>query len=376
MFLPVITIRELGYWSWLIFALPNCVGGAAMAYRLKRENASFALVANHLVACRVFSIVTICFQAFFLGWLSDLLSLPWTAFIIAAVMGLYLAGTRTKPQALYGALAVYVLSLFVFAAILWVAPPAALGIEPRDLLVLSHPQVIYLIPVCFFGFLLCPYLDLTFHRCRQAQGASNARLSFSLGFGIFFLSMIVVTFFYALPMAKIMQGEAFVLKGGGVLGTRYLHFVALHIALQAGYTIAIHTRVVSTTPITTGSRLRVLIMFAAVSCFLIGRGLNFEVLIGGIHQRECLYRLFMSFYGLYAPAYVWLCVIPRKGKSLEEEKMDKGKWIVWLVAVALVTPLYAAAFLGSRAGSLGWFAPAVTLLLLARLMHARSAENL
>jgi hypothetical protein len=48
-----------------------------------------------------------------------------------------------------------------------------------------------LAPVCVFGFLACPYLDLTFHRARQRS--NRPRASFGWGFGFFFLLMFVFT---------------------------------------------------------------------------------------------------------------------------------------------------------------------------------------
>src|SRR5687768_1735608 len=75
MFLPVLLVREYGIWAWVIFAVPNCVGAAAMGWTIRTREQSLALVAAHDVACRAFSLVTIAFHVFFVCWLI----VPWTS---------------------------------------------------------------------------------------------------------------------------------------------------------------------------------------------------------------------------------------------------------------------------------------------------------
>src|SRR5688572_33083294 len=64
MFLPVLLIRDYGNWSWVIFAVPNVVGAAAMGWVL-RDGQSELLVAQHRQAIDAFSFVTATFQIFF-----------------------------------------------------------------------------------------------------------------------------------------------------------------------------------------------------------------------------------------------------------------------------------------------------------------------
>src|SRR2546421_402382 len=58
-------------------------------------------------------------------------------------------------------------------------------------------DLLRLAAVCVFGFMLCPYLDLTFHRARQGTSVYGAIASFTIGFGALFLAMIVFTLWYA-----------------------------------------------------------------------------------------------------------------------------------------------------------------------------------
>src|SRR5688572_9226592 len=73
MFLPVLLVREYGVWAWVIFAIPNCVGAAAMGWTLRTPVQSRDMVDAHAVACRAFSLVTIAFHVFVVGWII----LPW-----------------------------------------------------------------------------------------------------------------------------------------------------------------------------------------------------------------------------------------------------------------------------------------------------------
>ena len=68
MFLPVLLIREMGIWGWVVFAVPNVIGAALMGWVLKFPESSQRLVESHGVACRAFSGVTIAFHVFFVLW--------------------------------------------------------------------------------------------------------------------------------------------------------------------------------------------------------------------------------------------------------------------------------------------------------------------
>src|SRR5262245_60423098 len=64
MFLPVLLVRDFGVWAWLVFAIPNIIGAAAMGWVLSAERSS-EIARQHRFAMDAFSIVTIAFQVFF-----------------------------------------------------------------------------------------------------------------------------------------------------------------------------------------------------------------------------------------------------------------------------------------------------------------------
>src|SRR5437762_393098 len=68
MFLPVLLVREFGVWGWVVFAIPNVIGAAAMGWIISRER-SHQIVQQHRAAVEAFSVITIAFQLFFLFWL-------------------------------------------------------------------------------------------------------------------------------------------------------------------------------------------------------------------------------------------------------------------------------------------------------------------
>ena len=67
MFLPVLMVRDFGFRGWVVFAVPNVVGAAAMGRVLRDAGASERVVATHPTACAAFSAVTILFQVMFVG---------------------------------------------------------------------------------------------------------------------------------------------------------------------------------------------------------------------------------------------------------------------------------------------------------------------
>src|SRR6185295_11012918 len=68
MFLPVLLVRDYGVWGWVVFAVPNVIGAAAMGWVLRSPEQSARITAAHQRACRAFSLATIAFQVYFAGW--------------------------------------------------------------------------------------------------------------------------------------------------------------------------------------------------------------------------------------------------------------------------------------------------------------------
>src|SRR5688572_14414344 len=73
MFLPVLLVRDYGIWGWVVFAIPNVIGAAAMGWTVRDRDQSVRQTQAHAVAMTMFSIVTIVFQFYFGAWyLSEL----------------------------------------------------------------------------------------------------------------------------------------------------------------------------------------------------------------------------------------------------------------------------------------------------------------
>ena len=85
MFLPVLLVRDFGVWGFVTFALPNCLGAAAMGWVLKSPGASAELVNRHAGAMRLFSVVTVLFHVFFLAWLASWDKLPFRPELVIGV---------------------------------------------------------------------------------------------------------------------------------------------------------------------------------------------------------------------------------------------------------------------------------------------------
>ena len=86
-----------------------------------------------------------------------------------------------------------------------------------------------------------------------------------------------------------------------------------------------------------------------------------------IDAREVGYALFMSFYGLVFPAYVWLCVIPSPDGHAGPSR--RKLWIL-AAAVAVVGPTFWLAFVERQTE---WALAGLILVLLARLLLPRRA---
>jgi hypothetical protein len=224
--------------------------------------------------------------------------------------------------------------------------------NPRDL--------IWLTPICIFGFALCPYLDLTFHRAKQATNPAAGKLAFTLGFGLFFPAMIFLTLLY--------EGD-FVWGHFGSFGAAGLQtYVALHIAVQTGFTWTAHLRAL---PPAKKSDLPIWLT-AAVLAIISGivvwtpRLQWFDQSHSPMLTGEAIYRMFMGFYGLIFPAYVWVCMIPWAGRS---PGPSPRALLAWAAGILIALPMF---WLGFIQGRVGWLGPGLAIVLLSRLIAGPS----
>lgn len=352
-FLPVLLVRDYGPWGFVVFAVPNVVGAAAMGWVLSKRHAPRVILERHGMAVRAFAVVTIVFQAYFLGLL-----LNWTGFFQAgsgALIVFVLAGVLVPiaARARWLALVTWTLSI-ACAVIAWrtgATAPLANTAPPVGLL--------WLAPVCLFGFALCPYLDPTFLRAAESLHDSGRRTAFTLGFGVFFLAMILFTLAYGGDVRLFAQTVLDSLTAKGV--------VFLHIGAQLAFTMLVHWRELARMR----PKSRAALLCAGIGAVLAAAGafsLDWPILtdfVPSASAPELYYRCFMAFYGLVFPAYVWLCMIPtRDGHSGIGGQRGRRKLLAWCGAVGVAAPFF---WMGFVMRQELFLAPGLLVVLLARL---------
>lgn len=367
MFLPVLLVRDFGLWGYLVFAVPNVIGAAAMGWVLRSREQAARIATTHAGAVGAFSVVTTAFHAFWLAWLVTwvraYVALPaagWPALVIGSIAFILAAGfaTRRGPGRALAAL------VWAVGAGLLVATFTSPAISPPTdaYLTASDPGVLWLAPVCVFGFALCPYLDATFLRARGSTSPAGSRLAFTLGFGALFFTMILLTLRYAGFFAST-----------GILNPNpparlaiapWLGFwLLVHLVAQLVFTVEVHYERLAAMPtrLAQGAALP-----AVLAAALLGFFWRELPMVGGMSSGEVLYRVFMSFYGLVFPAYVWLCMIPtRGGHAGVAGSLGKRKLAVLAGAVALAAPAY---WVGFVLGHEVWLGAGLAVVLLSRLL--------
>jgi hypothetical protein len=343
MFLPVILVRDYGVWAWVIFAIPNVIGAAAMGWVLK-DHDSQAIVAAHGLAIKAFSLATAAFQLFFALWMFEdhgATGSVWATILLALVV---LRASRREQDVVSIAGIVFMASLVtvLFGALQnGLGMPAPATVKEGNVL-----DLVALTPVCFLGFLLCPYLDVTFHRARQQLVDHQAKAAFSIGFGFFFLLMIVYTLLYA----RLFQYRASGALIAGVIG---------HWIVQLGLTAGLHWHGLPRQ----GERDPQPVVWGRIAVSVLIATSAWVATVAGSHpiEGETIYRCFMGFYGLVFPAYVWLCMVPGRGARLPTHR----QWSIAGGTVLVALPFY---WLGFVQGKMIWLLPGVAIVLLARLL--------
>lgn len=348
LFLPVLLVRELGTLGFVIFAVPNVLGAAIMGTILPSAAVSSQVVQRHRPALVAFSVVTVAFHLFFAAWMAPRLIGPMGPWIVLALVAVFTGVALRRRDRSDLIAAVVVLAITAGIALLalrngldfsWVPPRDPIGVAA-------------LAPVCAFGFFLCPYLDLTFHRARQRTSPAAGRVAFGVGFGVLFLAVILFSYGYARPLAVAVDGQA----PGGLVKAFALP-LGLYMAMQIAYTVALHIVEVIPEAKALGGRYSTLIaLVIAGGAAALGFACNRGSLWYGLDAGEVIYRCFMGFFGLCFPAYVWLCMLRRS-----PSRRALG---ICAVAVVAALPLF---FMGFVAGRMVLLVPGVALVLLARL---------
>lgn len=379
MFLPVLLVRDYGVWGFVVFAVPNVIGAAAMGWVLTRPGAGERLLERHAAATKAFSAVTVAFHAAFVGILfqdpihamaSHASAIASPAFLLAlplAVAIVIALGWRALMLVVSGLVLAF--SAFAGGTLLNSTPDAPPLPTPTQ----DPTELLWLAPVTCFGFALCPYLDRTFHLARQAQQPSGARVSFTIGFGAFFLAMILVTLLYAHWMIDDAAGP----MGLG-------DWVYAHIFVQLFFTVVLHMMGVLLNGFdvqldrSIGGRgagrppvgQKVCAITALVGGLFLGLVIPFVFdSPSRLSAGEILYRLFMACYGLLFPTYVWICMIPtRDGRHGVQGVAGRRKLNVWIATVVIAAPFFWMGFIERQEI---WLAPGLLLVLLARLALPR-----
>jgi hypothetical protein len=327
MYLPALLVRDYGVWAFVVFAVPNVVGAAAMAWVLPDAEASKALVEKHRTACEWFSIVTIWFHVFFIVWLPRVALngqeghgvYPWLA------TGLMLVGLLARWQwgAIMLSVAVTVYSAMTASYLYWV-PHAAIPFLPPP--VAPGFELIGLGLSCVFGLMLCPYLDLTFHQARQATSKSDGRIAFAIGF----YGLFAATLLFSLSYSHWALVDDWPYPA--------LFSLSVYFLVQSALKLSLH----SWAAISNVRMVQILTIGAMAISVVFGSEYRYE----GMGDFEFIYRIFMSFYALFFPAYVWICIFGKKSLRL------------WLIAVLAAAPMY---WMGFIERQMIWLLPGVAV---------------
>ncbi len=358
MFLPALLMRDSGWLGFVVFAVPNVIGAAAMGWVIKSREQSEAFVRQHPRAIWWFSVVTIAFHVFWVLWVFLYLrmALPMTKNasygVIAAFIAFWLVSKRSSyfnrmPQL---GTVLWVLSFAVLIAT-FVLPDLGPIVARFSETHPSRASALFLAPISIFGFLLCPYLDITFHHARQQLATKQrGRIGFTLGFGIMFALMIVLTTRYAPLLVDAMQGHQTIALPTPWLGAALLG----HILFQWVFTVQIHLDRVKSLPIGRVPAYRVIIglgLLAGLVGFFADKIPSYHGMLGG----EVIYRCFIGAYGLVFPCYMlYRVVIARDGAK------PMSFTAMW-TAIILATPMF---WMGFIEGDSMWLVTGMGVVLM------------
>jgi hypothetical protein len=328
MFLPVLLVRDYGFWGWVVFAVPNVVGAAAMGWVMNSRERSLRVIESHRFACVAFSLVTIVFHVFFASWFVRGFIGDWAVpALVAVALVVWLVGRKRQRADVAMACVALFISALVF--VILVAREAAHPTGTDHLVMkLGGDELVWLGAVCLFGFAFCPYLDLTFHRARLETNDDEAKSAFQIGFGVFFLAMILFTLWYSRFLVTTQPVPRFAIP--------LIVFLVVHVLIQSGYTCALHYREVRKH---VNSQLAIVFLLIVLAGVIFFGCFNVRWPFYAGWQGEVIYRYFMSFYGLIFPAYVWLCMIPLRRRPLIPPVF------VFAIGTALAVPFYWRAFI-------------------------------
>jgi hypothetical protein len=135
--------------------------------------------------------------------------------------------------------------------------------------------------------------------------------------------------------------------------------------VQAAFTMAVHSRSLAASRITPAGVFGLLVVCQVAIFAALAAGMCPPLF--HLDPGELIYRLFMSFYGLVFPAYVWICMVPREpGRQASSHSAVRAT----LLAIVVASPMYWLGFVQNR---MIWLLPAVAIVLLSRYMLPRGS---
>lgn len=333
MLLPTFLVRDYGLWGWIVFAIPNVIGAGALGFVISKAEVSRRLVLQHQLAFVGFTLCTVAYQFFGAAWIGGqlvgvIIDLPfgyeippklniWVPFLAVLAAGPILYFFRKwlckKHPAAILAFAVWLVSLGLFGWFLFnhatTEPFKGLQLTPipSENSRLSLIDLLIFIPASITGFLLCPYLDITFHKARQVTTPSTGRWAFGLGFGIVFFSMIIFSLAYA-DENQLLKHLVVNNKDDVTLAT-FRTIIALQLGLQTGFTVLVHlwaTKESFGKPVAGVTAILAIVLGLTAAYITTG----IPPRLHGLASHEVIYRCFLLFYGMVFPSYVWLIMIP------------------------------------------------------------------
>jgi hypothetical protein len=291
-------------------AVPNVAGCVLVGY-VGAAGKGFAGGSGHAAARQLFSIAAVAFNAYFLAWLAGAAAPGGARAGLAAGGAVVIAAAAAfVPVSVWPLLAaaVYAVSVATFAAL----GTSSLASVPWQGL-RAPADLLWLVPVVAFGFLLCPVLDLTFARAR-----AEARTPHVFGvLGAAFPAMLVLSLLYRDRLDRIAIVPA------------------AHVLAQVVFTAAAHLRELLAGPGCGWRRtgLAVAVALAAVLLAAVGQP-------GG---GDAGYLRLLALFGLVFPAYVLLFVGP--GRTLTPSYGALGGFAAVMLACL---PFYELGFVRGR----------------------------
>ncbi len=355
MFLPALLMRDMGWAGYWIFAIPNVVGAAAMGWTLKSRSSSTDFVQTHAQAIWWFSAVTLAFHFFWILWLSSFIQeafnipLHYLAGCIGIVCIFVLFTSRAVRLSQTPKIALALL-LFSFAVLIGASCSNELQTASASLINSAQQPMnfLWMLPVMLFGFLLCPYLDITFHHARQQlDSKKNGRLGFTIGFVGFFFFMILLTTRYAGVISSAMDGSQ---VSSGI--TMWLAAgILIHMLCQWIFTVHVHFDRIRTLP--SAKPKQSMLLALVVISGIIGVSASWLPSYSGLLGGEIVYRLFMAAYGLVFPSYMLYRVIARRNNG------SANPFTMW-ITMALALPFFWMGFIERQPI---WLLPGMALVL-------------